>query len=251
MLEILTEIPSTTLLGRLVRYPLKLIPAGVVVPIMSGPLRGKKWIMGAYIHRCWIGTYELPMQRLIAQEIAPGSVFYDIGANAGFYSLLASSKVGNGEVFSFEPLPSNVVLLKRHLQINCVHNVQVLDMAISNKEGVAHFDSEGTRGAGRLHSAGSLTVHTSSLDSLLERGEISPPNAIKMDIEGAEADALRGAQRCFEQYRPKLFLATHGQQVHRQCVALLQSWNYQFRLVGKSQEQDRAEIYAYPANRNR
>ena len=75
---------NTTALGKLVRLPLRLVPRTAVVPVLSGPLRGARWIVGAATHGSWLGTYEAAKQLLIERALKPGSVFYDVGANAGF-----------------------------------------------------------------------------------------------------------------------------------------------------------------------
>src|SRR5712692_7002997 len=108
----------TAKLGRLARYPLKLVPPTMVMPVLTGKLRGKRWIVGSGIHGCWLGWYESEKQRAISKEVRSNTVFYDIGANVGFYSLLASMLVGPGKVFSFEPMPRNFSYLKRHLDLN-------------------------------------------------------------------------------------------------------------------------------------
>ena len=91
--------------GRFFRSFLRWIPDDRVMKVMQGPLRGMRWIAGASTHGCWLGSYELEKQRLIAERVSPGSVFFDVGANVGFYTLLGSSEVGAaGRVISFEPL---------------------------------------------------------------------------------------------------------------------------------------------------
>src|SRR4051794_35570836 len=100
------------------RYVRRALPDKMIVPIMRGQLKGKKWIVHSQRHSCWLGTYERNVQDLFAQEVRPGSVFYDVGANVGFYSVLASMLVNSGHVFAFEPLPENVQYLRRHLLLN-------------------------------------------------------------------------------------------------------------------------------------
>lgn len=230
--------------GRIVRLPFKLIPRSLALPVLQGPLRGQKWIVGAHLHGCWLGSYECEVQKCIADEIAPGSVFYDVGANVGFYSLLGARRVGSlGRVFAFEPLTENARLLRRHLAINRVANVEVLELAVSGTSGTALFASDATRAMGKLTDAGDVTVETATLDALLDVGRIAPPDAIKMDIEGAEFGALGGARKCFELYRPKLFLATHGRSVHDQCCQLLSSWDYQWTYLSRESD-ERAELFA-------
>jgi FkbM family methyltransferase len=236
---------SGAFVGKVLRLPLRLLPSGMTVPILQGPLRGKKWILGSQRHAFWLGSYERHLQKLIARELKKGSTFYDIGANVGFYSLLASFLVAPGKVFAFEPLPTNVSFLRRHLALNAIRNVEVLEMALSDETGTAKFQAEQTRAMGRLDARGNLCVKMSSLDAILQSGEISPPDCIKMDIEGAEFRALIGAKLCFEKYKPKLLLATHGKEVHENCCQLLRSWNYEVRVV-EMQSPDRGEVVATP-----
>jgi hypothetical protein len=70
--------------------------------------------------------------------VAPADDVYDLGANVGFYRLLASVLVGaHGHVFCFEPLPANVAVLKRHIEINRLTNCTVLPFAVSASDGEA------------------------------------------------------------------------------------------------------------------
>lgn len=82
-------------LGKLLRLPLKLIPDKTVLPVLQGKLKGKKWIKGSSINGCWLGTYEFDKQQLFQDYVKPGMVIYDVGANAGFYTLLSSVLTGN------------------------------------------------------------------------------------------------------------------------------------------------------------
>jgi len=231
-------------LGRLARYPFNLLPWTMAVPILTGRLRGRRWIVGSAIHRCWLGFYENEKQQLISREVQADSVFWDVGANVGFYSLLASELVGSGKVFAFEPVPRNLSYLREHLALNRVTNVEVLPTAVSDKNGHSSFEIEETGLMGHLLGEGSMTVSTVTLDSLVEEGKVLPPGYVKMDIEGAELLALRGASDTFQQFHPVLFLATHGRDVHRECCLLLESWGYEYQLLSRSSPQDRAEVVA-------
>jgi FkbM family methyltransferase len=243
----LSIIAPDTVAGKIVRLPLRLLPRKAIVPILQGPMQGKKWIVGSSLHRCWLGSYELEFQKALAKELRSGSVFYDVGANVGFYSLLAAQLVSPGMVFAFEPVQANLSYLRAHLEINRIDNVKVLGLAIADKCGTSSFVTEATRAMGRLTSDGGTIVSTYTLDRIIQEGLASPPDCIKMDIEGAEFSALLGARECFLQHRPLLFLATHGQQVHEDCCRLLREWKYTTRSIGK-QEPDRGEIIARPAS---
>jgi FkbM family methyltransferase len=231
----------------MIRSPLRMLPRDMTVPILWGPLRGTKWIVGSQRHACWLGVYEPHVQRIIVQNLRPGGSFYDVGANVGFYTLLAAFRVGGGRVFAFEPVPENVSYLKRHLQLNGIGNVEVFEMAMSDRAGMASFQQEPTRAMGRLQPGGNLLVAMSSLDLLLQQQTIAPPAFIKMDIEGAEFEALWGAKDCLGKYKPKLLLATHGKEIHRRCCELLENWCFSLQLLGEP-SQDRAEILATPTN---
>src|SRR5262249_34159403 len=168
-------------LATTLKYPLRLLPNDAVWPILSGPLRGTRWIVGSSRKAFWIGTYERHFQKLLAQVLTPSSVFYDIGAHVGFYSLLAAKK--GCCTISFEPVPRNFAFLRRHAELNSM-TIKSHALAISDKCGETSFDEGPDVGAGHLGN-GSLTVRTATIDSLIERG-FPLPTHIKMDIEGAE-----------------------------------------------------------------
>jgi hypothetical protein len=104
-----SAIPRHAVAGRALRLPLRLIPRSLVVPILQGPLRGARWIVGSATHGCWLGCYERAKQQGFVRILAPGQVVYDLGANVGFYTLLAARRVGpTGEVHAFEPGAENL-----------------------------------------------------------------------------------------------------------------------------------------------
>ncbi|HKW61702.1 MAG TPA: FkbM family methyltransferase [Candidatus Acidoferrum sp.] len=186
------------------------------------------------------------MQKRIARELRPGAVFYDVGANVGFYSLLASALVAPSPVYAFEPLPTNASYLRKHLELNRIRNVELFELAISDETRTAFFTTEETRAMGKLEPGGNLSVQTATLDALLREQRLAPPDFIKMDIEGEEYRALQGAKECFSRHRPKLFLATHGRKVHDVCCDLLAAWSYEWEYTS-SPSVDRAELVARPS----
>jgi FkbM family methyltransferase len=245
----LSGISNQTLIGKLLRAPLRLIPRSAVLPILQGPLRGKKWTTGSGSHGCWLGSYEYQKQTALQQELQEGDVVYDIGANVGFYSLLASVLIGDaGHVYSFEPAPENLQELRKHLEINHVRNCTVIGAAVDSADGEAIFDPSGDRCTGRLAATGSLRVRTVALDSLVSRKEIPPPNLMKIDIEGAELECLRGAANMIQESRPVVFLATHGPQIHTACTELLEKWNYRVTSLDGRPSESADEVIARPSN---
>jgi FkbM family methyltransferase len=211
---------------------LRVVPRTARVRVLSGPLRGKKWIAGAGTNSCWLGLYEMPKQKVFRSLIRPGDEVYDHGANVGFYSLLASVLVGpHGHVFSFEPLPRNLDFLRRHVQENNLTNCSIVASAVSDRKGTARFEDQCNPHTSKLSASGSITVGVASLDGLLASSEILPPNVIKCDIEGAELEALKGARTMLVRYRPTILLATHGGAVHKLCCDFLMALGYSLRAL--------------------
>jgi len=229
------------------RSLLRLLPPRAALPILWGPLRGRRWVVRSSFESCWLGVYEQEKQSALAAAVRPGDVVYDVGANVGFYSLLASALVGPaGAVFAFEPLPRNLAILRRHLALNRAANVRVIAGAVADRPGVARFDTSGIPEMARLSDAGGLEVPTVRLDDLLAAGQIAPPAVMKIDVEGAEYAALCGARGLLARHRPALLLATHGAEVHGRCCALLRELGYGLEpLDGRPLEQS-SEVRATP-----
>lgn len=217
--------------------------------IRSGPARGMKWIAGSSLHGCWLGTYELPKQKLLERLVRPGMTVYDIGAQAGFYTLCLSRMVGeNGRVFAFEPFADNVRNLLEHVRMNGLRNVRIVQAAVAACSGVRGFTTD--LGACQNAVAGeddALLVPTVSLDTL----SLPPPDLIKMDIEGGESEALRGSRRVLSEHRPVILAALHGPQHATFCHDFLRRAGYNvFDLRGHVLEADAEEdeIYATRAD---
>jgi FkbM family methyltransferase len=235
-------------LGRALRAPLRLIPPSITIKIRRGPAEGLRWIVGSADHGCWLGTYELAKQNVLLRFAAAGMTVFDLGAQAGFYTLLFSSVVGpQGKVFAFEPCPLESQNLLRHIQLNRLSNVTVLTVALAAQNGFGRFsiDTGQTQNSLCAEAKSPLLVPTISLDQL----DLPPPDLIKLDIEGGESDALLGAQRILAENRPVIFLALHGAEHRSRCFTLLRKYDYSlFDLAGHSLDQkiDTDEIYALP-----
>jgi len=98
-----------------------------------------------------------------------------------------------GKVFAFEPSPGNIPRLKKHLQINHCNNVQVLELALSDHEGIARFDNQAGSGTGHLSPEGRIEVQITSLDAVSTR--LPAPKVMKIDCEGAEVEVLKGGEK--------------------------------------------------------
>ena len=242
-------ISNETALGRLLRSPLRLIPGNTVVPILQGRLRGKKWIVGSSSHGCWLRSYEHRKRLLFEKTVVEGGCVFDVGANVGFYTLLASVIVGaGGSVFAFEPAPSNVAYLREHLRLNEVRNVEVFEVAVSDHEGQEHFELGGHNTLGRLSASGQLVVNCARLDEMSARYGFRAPDMMKIDVEGAELAVLQGASRLLAASHPAIFLATHGAEVHGECCRLLRGLGYVLESIEGGGVEESSELIALAGN---
>lgn len=207
-------------IGRALRLPLRAIPRATRVPILSGPARGLRWIVGAGVHGYWIGSYEIEKARAFERLLTPDDVVYDLGAHVGYYSLIASRTARR--VYAFEPMPRNLRYLEAHLALNEIRNVEVVAAAVAGSDGIAWLSGARGSSQNRLEADGSIQVETLGLDGF--RGE--PPSLVKMDIEGQELAALQGGERLLRTHHPTICLSTHGEGLHRDCAALLRELGY-------------------------
>ena len=169
----------------------------------------------------------------MSQLVGRGSTFFDIGAQAGFHTLLASELVGpGGHVYAFEPLPRNLIYLNKHIALNHLSNVSVIAAAVADRSGTAGFDASPGYLTARLSTKGPLQVSTVCLDDLVSRQEVPVPYLMKIDTEGAELRVLNGARKLLSQRRPMIFLDTHSyigpefKHIHRECFDFLKAMGY-------------------------
>jgi FkbM family methyltransferase len=200
-------------IGQFLRLPLALIPKGMVVRVLQGKLRGYRWITSSSTHGCWLGSYELTKQCQFSEVVKEGDVVFDIGANVGFYSLLASHCVGpTGQVQAFEPLPENLAYLEKHFRLNHCTNVSIHCVAVSDRSAKLCFQrGGGYRSIGRLSEQGDLEVKAISLDEFVYHDGNRPPNVVKIDVETAEFHVLRGAERLLKLGYSGNFMATKAE----------------------------------------
>jgi FkbM family methyltransferase len=144
-------------------------------------------------------------RRLLRRLLRRGMRVADVGANIGYYLLLAEEAVGpGGSVTCIEPEPNNVAELHRNCQANRLENVEILPVAAGGTDGDASLRS-GINSGVVAEGAGDLEVPIRRLDSILT----SPVDFVKVDVEGYEGHVLEGARRILSDHRPVLFLEIH------------------------------------------
>lgn len=242
-------IDPASLTGRLLRLPLRLIPQRAVMPVLTGINKGCRWRVGSSIHGCWLGNYESDKQRLISRLVKPGMSAWDIGANAGFYTLAMSRLAGHdGCVHAFEPLPGNAAHVHEHIGFNNCANVILHQIALSDRKGEAAFRTANSNAMGHLATGGDLHVQTAAMDGLIEDG-VPAPDIVKMDVEGAESLVLDGARKLLGMQRTIWLIALHGEEQRKAVGRILGEYGYRLFTLGGEEISgvvDVDEIYALP-----
>jgi len=234
VLKQLTSISPFAGPGKIMRLPLRLIPSRTVVTVRSGVNKGCRWIVGSGVHRYWLGTFEQEIQDLVGKLIRPGMTVWDLGANVGFYTLAYSRLVGSqGEVIAFEPLAANFSFALRHVQLNQLQNVTLVQGAVADVQNFLGLTTEGPKA--RLSAdEKQYLIPIFSLDWFQQVTGRKSPALMKIDVEGAEAKVLIGALQMLKERRPDILLSLHGPEAKRQCLQILRDLSYNFfSLEGK------------------
>jgi FkbM family methyltransferase len=190
-----------------------------VVRVLSGPARGSRLALDLSKEKAyWLGHYERAVQRFLQENVAPGDVVYDVGAHVGFFSVCAA-RLG-ATVYAFEPLVVNAARLERNAALNPRLEIQVTRAAAWHETGLVDLvPGDSSKEFRTVAGAG---VPSIALDEFAE-GERSP-TLIKLDVEGAEADVLRGARRILADARPTIVCELHSEQARVDVFELLNGY---------------------------
>jgi len=193
-----------------------------------------------------VGRGEPAVEQAFLELTHPGDVIFDIGANIGWYSLLAARRVGaTGRVVAFEPDVGNAALIQQNAASNRLTNVVVVPAAVSDQDGWATFLDKGSL-QGRLDKddddaqrerrasqdqkvKGAVPVPVLSLDGWIAQAGLPSPSLIKIDIEGGEIGALRGMQNTLRVTGPTLIIELHG--TRDAVLDLLDGFDYEHRPI--------------------
>ena len=167
--------------------------------------------------RRWNLEGEAAAAVVIQSCLRPGDVFIDIGANFGLHTIHAAKQVGaQGFVFAFEPVPRNLQLLQRNIALNHIqHQSFVVSAAVSNQAKPTldfHIPTDEVAVTASLNpTANTQTVQVSNvrLEDYWQRIHL-PIHLIKIDVEGAELEVLRGAETLLQRWHPQLLIEVHG-----------------------------------------
>jgi len=210
--------------------------------IKSGWAKGLIWSHNISDTRYLAGDYEPDIAFHILTRSESGFSFIDIGANAGYYSLLAATKAVDPAqiILAIEPMEQNISLIKNHIYLNKLTQIKLLPFAVSDSDRELEFSAAPNLAANTyisqsdfFQNAPKIKIQSKSLDSICK--DYSFKNLLlKIDVEGSEVDVLKGATNLLTQYRPEIILATHEchvKGVEEECLRILESFGYSYAKI--------------------
>lgn len=192
-------------------------------------------------HNYMRGEVEPAVQSALTRFVSDGMVVYDLGANIGFFSLLAARLVGkSGKVFSFEPDPVSASRLRRNVERNGFSNVTVIEAGIWSASGVVNFipadRSSPDHGIGHFAKDESeregIHIRCVALDDLIDK--VALPDLIKCDVEGAEVEVFLGAEKLIALRHPTIVCEMHSETNRSTLKERLVSLGYAFEAMDET-----------------
>ena len=185
-----------------------------------------------------------------------GDTVVDVGAHAGHYTLLSSKRVGaNGKVIAIEADPSNFEILNRNIKLNGLTNVIPINYAVYSKQTKlklylpveeSGFSIYNTIMINRAKiDEKFIEVNANTLDYLLQQNGIRDANWIKIDVEGAEFEVLKGAHNILSNSKDiALLIEVHGKDNYKPVVEFLNSYNFNVEFERSNENGDWRHIIA-------
>lgn len=216
-------------------------------------INGMKVRFPARWSRYYKSVYEPDTYKLLKHFVKPGAHIIDIGAHIGLFTTCISQLVGpNGKIICFEPTPETFSILKETLRLNHCDNVIPVQAAVSDKNGSATFYASSADEACNSNSLvknraekdlSAYDVKLVTIDSIVEEYSVKP-SLIKIDVEGAELDTLKGGVETFRNFKPLIILGLHPAFIKQKGDSLEAIWDlllqcgYEMKLDGKTITRD-------------
>jgi len=184
---------------------------GLTLPVFSEQLKGMKLKVSPLM--AW-GLYfknvEPKVHAVYKKFMAPGCVFFDVGANVGLHSYFVSRRFAGSQVHAFEPLPGNADYIRTSLRINNISNITLIQKAVGDHSSTVYFDQFRSNHEGFITDRETgFSVALTSLDNYLDQVPVKP-QLIKIDVEGAESKVLQGFEKHFSHVQPVMVIEVHN-----------------------------------------
>jgi FkbM family methyltransferase len=218
----------------------------IPLTVASGPAAGLRFRAGRSSWAWASGGVEADVASVLANLLTPGTTFFDVGANVGFYTIMAARRVGaTGKVVAFEPVPENVASLRTNVAMNRLSNVMVEQVAVSSSARQATLDVSDSLEAKLVETPAtrwSILVTTLSLDLFIRQSGLCP-DLVKIDVEGHEAAVIEGMRTTLADARPIVLAEMHG--TNQEFVAAFDGLRYRLGPVEFASTVEEAPWWAH------
>jgi FkbM family methyltransferase len=187
-----------------------------------------KFFVSSPVAAAWYGDSgsdsSIEMRFVRDWMLRPGAKVIECGAHHGYNTIMLSRWVGNaGSVYACEPMPDNIQVIERNLELNEIKNVRIVGRALGPSSGSVRFRAQSNSAPLGNRTTRGLAVDMTTIDELCE-AEGFVPDLIKVDVEGYEVDLLQGASRALQR-RPALLIEIHPHQIGNFNKTVEQFWN--------------------------
>jgi hypothetical protein len=197
--------------------------------VLAGELRGMRFRFDLrHDTQMWRGVYEQSLQQWLREYVEPGSVCLDIGAAEGYFTVLMAKFSGpDGAVYAFEPSELRERITD-HVELNR-HNYPLAPVSVYDRFVTATPSPQ---------QSSYVSVDDVVRDASLERVDV-----IKIDVDGAEADVLRGAHQTLERFHPHLCVEVHSRDLLNEVREIVSRYGYALRLEDAAPHEHRPIEY--------
>lgn len=203
----------------------------------------------------FFGHYEVEKAETLFWKslIKDNDIILDIGANIGYYSLMASKRIKSGKIYAFEPVKQTYAKLIKNIELNNFQNIVPVNKAVSNKEDIIEIYVADNKNTGtssitnHAHFSGEKQpVVAIPIDSFVRENKIPKVDIIKIDVEGAESLVIEGMQETLIKFNPYILIELIDERLKAAGSSLILIYDFLEKL-GYSPFQTNAELILTPA----
>jgi FkbM family methyltransferase len=184
-----------------------------------------------------LATYENAIFQLFRPKQKDN--FIDVGAHIGRYSIMASKRIGSSDrVIAIEAHPDTFELLKKNIKLNALHNVTTINSVVTSQKGKVKLYLPGQDSGFTVYNTiminrakpteNFLEVEANTLDNILDENNIQRVNYLKIDVEGAELEVLKGAVNTLSSNKDlTLLIEVHGDANYKPILEIFEEYKFQ------------------------